>query len=437
MKMPAAPIRALIGLGLGLVVGGIIVATGSPAGRVLSEKIEPLGTMWVNGLRMTVVPLVMSLLVATLGSNEGARMFGTLGRRAIGIFLALLVVIAAIGLVAAPPIYSMMQVDPAAAAALRASAGVAPITTPPTFASWVVSLVPSNVIATASDGTMLPLIVFAALFGLALAKLDPEHRAPAVGFFRAIADAMLAIVRWVLLLAPIGAFALAVSLAVHLGNATASVILFYLVSHSGLLLIVLGLLYVVIPLVTRTSVARFARAMLPAQIVVVSTRSSLAALPAMLDGAQRELGIPAPVASFALPLGVSLLRANTGLSWVVCALFLGRLYGVPLGFGQLIGLAAVSIAFSFSVPGIPSGGLLIAAPYYAALGLPVQGIGILIALDAIPDIFKTLINVTSQVSTALILSKSAAASTVPEHPGVAAPAIEVAPNVEPETGSAV
>ncbi|HWJ16036.1 MAG TPA: cation:dicarboxylase symporter family transporter, partial [Gemmatimonadaceae bacterium] len=233
MKMPAAPIRALIGLGLGLVVGGIIVATGSPAGRVLSEKIEPLGTMWVNGLRMTVVPLVMSLLVATLGSNEGARMFGTFGRRAIGIFLALLVVIAVIGLVAAPPIYSMMQVDPAAAAALRASAGVAPTTTPPTFASWVVSLVPSNVIATASDGTMLPLIVFAALFGLALAKLDPEHRAPAVGFFRAIADAMLAIVRWVLLLAPIGAFALAVSLAVHLGNATASVILFYLVSHSG------------------------------------------------------------------------------------------------------------------------------------------------------------------------------------------------------------
>lgn len=414
MKTPAAPIRALIGLGLGLVVGGIIVATGSPAGMVLSQRIEPLGTIWVNGLRMTVVPLVMSLLVATLGSSEGARMFGVLGRRAIGIFLTMLVVIAIIGLIAAPPIYSMMHVDPAAAAALRASAGVAPTTAPPTFASWIVSLVPANVIATASDGTMLPLIVFAALFGLALAKLDLEYRAPAVGFFRAIADAMLAIVRWVLLLAPIGAFALAVSLAVHLGNATASVILFYLVSHSGLLLIVLGLLYVVIPIVTRTNVARFARSLLPAQIVVVSTRSSLAALPAMLDGAQRELGIPTPVASFALPLGVSLLRANTGLSWIVCALFLGKLYGVSLGFGQLVGLAAVSIAFSFSVPGIPSGGLLIAAPYYAALGLPVQGIGILIALDAIPDIFKTLINVTSQVSTALILSKTAAVPAMPE-----------------------
>lgn len=425
MRTPAAPIRALIGLGLGLAAGATIVATGSPFGRMVSEKIEPLGTMWVNGLRMTIVPLVMSLLVATLGSSEGARMFGVLGRKAVGIFLALLVVIAIIGLLAAPPIYGLMHVDPAAAAALRASAGVAPTTTPPTFASWIVGLVPSNVIATASDGAMLPLIVFAALFGLALAKLDAEHRAPAVAFFRTIADAMLAIVRWVLLLAPIGAFALAMSLAVHLGNATASVILFYLVSHSGLLLIVLGLLYVVIPVVTRTSVARFARAMLPAQIVVISTRSSLAALPAMLDGAQRELGVPAPIASFALPLGVSLLRANTGLSWVVCALFLGKLYGVSLGAGQLIGLAAVSIAFSFSVPGIPSGGLLIAAPYYAALGLPVQGIGILIALDAIPDIFKTLINVTSQVSTALILSKSSAATA--ERPAIASPAAQIPP----------
>jgi hypothetical protein len=152
------------------------------------------------------------------------------------------------------------------------------------------------------------------------------------------------------------------------------VILFYLVSHSGLLLIVLGLLYVVIPLVTRTSVARFARAMLPAQIVVVSTRSSLAALPAMLDGAQRELGIPAPVASFALPLGVSLLRANTGLSWVVCALFSARLYGVPLGFGQLIGLARCRSPSASACRGSRAAASD-RAPYYAALGCR-QGIGI-------------------------------------------------------------
>src|SRR6201999_435055 len=131
----------------------------------------------------------------------------------------------------------------------------------------------------------------------------------------------------------------------------------------------------------------------------------LAALPAMLDGAERVLGIPPEVTSFVLPLGVSLLRASTGLSWIVYALFLGKLYGIALGASQIIGIAAVAIVMSFSVPGIPSGGLLIATPYFMAVGLPPQGIGILIALDAIPDIFKTLVIVTCHVSAAAIVAR--------------------------------
>jgi proton glutamate symport protein len=217
---------------------------------------------------------------------------------------------------------------------------------------------------------------------------------------------MLAIVQWVLLLAPIGAFALAVTVATHLGNATAYIILFYIVSHCALLLVLALLLYVIIPPLTRTPLGRYAKALLPAQVVVVTTRSSLAALPVLLDRAVSILGIPAAVASFALPLGVSLLRASTGLSYIVYALFLGKLYGIPLGFAQLLFVAVIGIVMSFSVPGIPSGGLLIAAPYFQAINLPAQGIGILIALDAIPDIFKTLVIVQSHMSAALILSKS-------------------------------
>jgi Na+/H+-dicarboxylate symporter len=148
-------------------------------------------------------------------------------------------------------------------------------------------------------------------------------------------------------------------------------------------------------------------------VVVVATRSSLAALPAMLDGTERVLGVPEPVTSFVLPLGVSLLRASTGLSWVVYALFLGKLYGVPLSATQIVGVAAVSIVMSFSVPGIPSGGLLIATPYFMAVGLPPQGIGILIALDAIPDIFKTLVIVMCHVSSALIVARLDARDTPP------------------------
>lgn len=368
--------------------------------------------MWVNALRMTVIPLVVSLLVTTLASSGGGAMFGQLGRRALLVFLAFLVGIAIVGLVTAVPVYSLLHVDPAAAASLRATAAASlPATKPPGFGTWVAGLVPANVLQAASDGAMLPLIAFALLFGLALGKVDAVTREPLAAFFAAIASGMLTIVRWVLLLAPVGAFALAVTVATHLGNATARVILFYLVSHCALLALVGLLVYLIVPPLTGTPLSRFARALLPAQVVVVTTRSSLAALPVMLDKAVSVLGIPPSVASFGLPLGVSLLRAQTGLSYVVYALFLGKLYGIPLSVGQLVFVAAIGILMSFSVPGIPSGGLLIATPYFQAIGLPAQGIGILIALDAIPDIFKTLVIVESHMATTLILARGYAPTT--------------------------
>src|SRR5262249_46529359 len=159
------------------------------------------------------------------------------------VFLAILVAMAIVGLVAAPPIYSRLIVDPAASASLRATAAAnMPATVPPTFATWFTGLVPANIIKAASDGAMLPLIVFALVFGLALGRVEPKQRDALVAFFRGIADAMLAIVHWVLLLAPLGAFALAVTVATHLGNASAFIILFYIVSHCALLLVLAFLL---------------------------------------------------------------------------------------------------------------------------------------------------------------------------------------------------
>jgi Na+/H+-dicarboxylate symporter len=406
----------LLGLALGLVVGALVIWLNTPAARWFAGAMDPIGTIWVNALRMIVIPLVVSLLVTTLASSNGGAMFGKLGRRALLIFVAFLVVMAIIGLLTAIPVYSLLTVDPAAAASLRETAAAnLPKTVPPTFATWVANLMPANIIQAASDGAMLPLITFALIFGLALGRVESAYRDPLVAFFRAIAGAMLAIVKWVLSLAPIGAFALAVTVATHLGNATAHVILFYIVSHCALLLILGVLIYILVPPLTRTPVGRLTRAMLPAQVVAITTRSSLAALPVMLDKAVSVLGIPPAVASFGLPLGVSLLRANTGLSYIVYALFLGKLYGIPLSVGQLIFVAVIGIVMSFSVPGIPSGGLLIATPYFQAIGLPPQGIGILIALDAIPDIFKTLVIVESHMSATLMLSQGYAETTADQY----------------------
>jgi len=397
--------RALVGLVLGLVAGVAIASSGSANARSIAASIEPVGTLWVNAIRMTIVPLVASLLISTLSAETTSASVGRIGVQCIVLFVVMLTGVAVIGIVVGPPIISLLHVDPASAASLRASA-----TSPsapaqvPGFASWLVALVPANPIKAAADGTMLPVILFSVIFGLALARTPGEVRGPTSAFFRAMTDAMLVLVKWVLFLAPIGVFALAIGLALHLGTSLAGAVAFFLVAHCGIVLGIGVLIYVVMWL-AGAPMKRFARATLPAQVVATGTRSSVAALPAMIDGAERVLEIPPEVAGVALPLGVSLFRVNTPASWIISCLFIAKLYGVPLGLGAVVTVGLASIPMSLSVPGIPSGGLLILAPLFVAVGVPVEGIGILIALDAIPDVFKTVVIVTGHMSAATLLAR--------------------------------
>jgi proton glutamate symport protein len=418
-------VRAAAALVAGLAVGMLAVRSGSGLLLSAATALEPIGTMWVNAIRMTVIPLVVSLLVATIVGAGSARSVGAMGGRAVAVFVALLSVIAVSVALVAPWLFSGLEIDAASAESLRAAA--AATTTPaeiPGFTSWLVGLVPSNPIKAAADGAMLPLIVFTVAFALALTRTRVELRDGAAGFFQAIADAMLVLVRWILALAPIGVFALAVTLAVRIGAGIAGAVAYYLVVHSLLLVGATLSLYVVAVIVGGVRPGLFARAMLPAQVVAVSTRSSVAALPAMIQSAERTLRLPASVAGFALPFGVSVFRLSQSVSWVPYALFIASLYGMELGVAEIATLTAASVLFSFSVPGIPSGGLFVLAPFFMSIGLPVEGIGILIALDAIPDIFKTLLNVTGHMTATTVLSRWNSAA--PVHTDTALPAADTA-----------
>ena len=395
---------ALAALAIGLALGIAVSASGSANAARLVAWLEPVGTLWVNAIRMTVIPLVVaSLLVAVSGTAPGT--VGKLGGKAFLIFLLLLGAMAAITAFVAPVIFSRLVIDPAAAAAIRG--GVAPVQRPelPSFTSWLVSLLPTNPIKAASDGAMLPLVVFTLAFGLALGRLAPDVRGPIVGFFRGVAEAMSLLVRWVLALAPIGVFALAFVLAAKLGSSVVGAVGFYVVVHSALLLVSVLLLYVAVALFTRTSVTRFARAALPAQVVAMTTRSSMAALPALLTSAEQTLGLPKTVTSFALPLATSTFRYNQAVTWVVVALFAAKLYGIELVSAQIMTIAVTSVLMSFSVPGIPSASLFVIAPFLASVGIPPEAIGVLIAVDLLPDVFKTLANVTGHLASVTLLAR--------------------------------
>jgi proton glutamate symport protein len=402
------PLRVLIALVLGLAVGLVILAHPTPALQKFVSLVEPIGILWVNAIRMTVIPLVVSLLITGVASCSDMRAVRTIGGRTLASFVGLMVLVGAASLLIVPPLFAWLHMDPATIANLRGSAGGSAAATPviPSFGDWLVSVVPVNPIKAASDGAMLPLVVFTLAFALALLKVAADRRDAVLKFFHGVGDAMLVIVRAIIELAPIGVFALMLPLASRTGLAAAGALVYYVAVCAVAQLLVILLLYPVAAFVGRVPLLRFARALFPAQAVAVSSTSSLASLPALLDGAEQKLHLPPSITGMVLPLAVSTFKIATPTIWLVAAIFLGHLYGVRLGFVQLVVICVTSILTSLSLPGVPHGWLLVITPLVATMGIPAEGIGLLIAVDTVPDIFATLLNVTGDMAAATIVSRN-------------------------------
>lgn len=402
--------RVLIALGAAIAGGITISASGSAPLLQAADFIAPIGTLWVNAIRMTVIPLVVSLIITGVASATDVASVGRLGGRTLLVFILLLVGAALVVMPFAPSLFALLPDDavrpPLPAGAAQAAGDIAAGSNNLTLAQWLTSLIPTNPVAAAATGQIVPLIIFTLLLGLAIARSPGPARTTLVGFFKALGDAMLVLVRWVILLAPIGVFALVLPIAARAGAAFVGAIGFYIVAYSVASLVVTALLYPVVALVARIPVRQFARAVLPSQLVAFSTSSSLAALPALVEGAERELKLPERVNGFVLPLAVSMFKIAGPVSWTVGALFIGWFYGVPLGVRELATIAFAAVFLGFAGPGIPRGAFISLAPLFIAIGLPVEGIGILIAVDALPDLFSTVLNTTGNLAAAAIVART-------------------------------
>jgi Na+/H+-dicarboxylate symporter len=400
--------RVLLALITGLTAGVAIAALDSPALRSVAAVIEPVGTIWVRALQMTLIPLVVSLLITGIVATVDTGATRWLGTAALGVFLALLVGAALVSALVATPLVSQIPIDPATTAMMRATVDSSVLATArqlPTFSDLLVSIVPANPIRAAADGAMLPLVTFAILFGLALARIAVDRREAVAHVFRAIAEAMTVIVGWLIAVAPAGVFALAMTLVVRTGLGAVRALAFYIALISGVIILVTLLLYAVAVIAGRQPLARFARALVPPQVIAFSARSSLAALPAMVEAARTRLGLPAPVTSFVLPLAVTTLRLSTPIMWSVSIPFLARLYGIDIAPEQFLLLLGAGILLSFSVPGLPSASIFLMGPFITGLGIPIEAIGLLIAADSIPDLFKGVLNVTGHVTSSVIVAR--------------------------------
>jgi len=404
--------KVLLALVLGGALGLALAGATSPGAATTLAVLQPVGTLFVNAIRMTVIPLVMASLVVGVAAAPDAKSVGRLGARALLLFVLVLSLAAAVGILAGAPLLSLLSFDPASIEALRASAasgGTAvgeQARAAPTAGQWLVSLVPSNPVKAAVDGAMLPLIVFSIVFGLALLRIDADRRAAVVRVVEGIADASLVLVRAILDLAPVGVFALAVPLAATMGLDALRAIGGYIVIVSSLCVVfAAAVLYPAAAMLGRVPLGRFARAALPAQSIAFSSRSSLAALPALLETVRDTLRLPPTIGAVLIPLSATLFRTGAGIGQTVGVLFVARLYGVDLGVAALLGIAVTSVITSFSVPGVPGGSIIVMVPILSGAGIPVEGVALLLGADTIPDMFRTTTNVTGTLAASVILAR--------------------------------
>ena len=400
--------RVMLGLASGALIGLMLAWSDTVLAAKVAAAVQPIGKLWLNALQMTVVPLVLALVIIGVTTASDTASSGRTARRALLVFVILLSFGSFFTAIAAPALLSLVPRDPALAQALSGSTGAVSAVAPAT--SWsdaLTAIIPSNAIAAAAHSAMLPLVVFARFFGFALTRIEKPRRDLVVDFFQAIADAMIVIVRWVLWAAPVGVFALVLAVCAQSGLSMVSALGVYILLQCVLYLSVTVMMLPVAVYWGGERIRAFAAAILPAQVVAASTQSSLASLPAMLEIAQRRLGYSPQVTALVLPMAVSLFRINSPVQYVSAAAFIAWAYGIDLSAAQLATGAALAVIISCGAVGLPGQVSYMATnlPVTQAMGLPVAPLGLLLAVDTIPDVFATVGNVTADLAATSVVAK--------------------------------
>lgn len=403
IAIPARLTFAALVIGL---VGGA-AARGTLLAAPLQSIAEPVGALWLRALQMTIVPLVAALLFTGVVRTVATAQGGAMARRTLGLFFGILAAGALFAVIAMPLLLRVTPAPASAAAALGGAASAQPGPLPG-LGDFLAALIPDNVFAAATAGSMVPLIVFIALFALAATRLPDEPRQRLSELFAAIAAAMMIVIGWVLALAPAGVLALALSVALQTGAGAIGALAHYVLLVSAIGLAVLVAAYGLAVFGGRQSAARFGRAMLPVQAVAFSTQSSLASLPAML-AACGSLGLRQSRADFVLPLAVALFRATSPAMNLAVVIYAAHLSGVELGPTMLATGAAVALLTTVGSVSLPGTVSFIAStgPIALAMGVPLEPLALLVAVEVLPDIVRTVGNVTMDVAVTAVADRNA------------------------------
>lgn len=397
----ALVLAVLAGLFLGPTRFGPVAAT---------DVFDFLGTLFLNALKMIVVPLVVASIVtsvASLGTTEG---FGRLGLKTIAFYVGTTLLAVLLGLVLvnliAPGLRgdgAALELPPDVGEQLKKAEGrglgdIAQIFT---------RMVPTNVIGAAVQGDLLALIFFSLLFGFFANQLPENLRSPFVTMWRGIYETMLLLTNFIMKFAPLGVFGLVANVVATTGfEAFGRLGLFFGTTAAALLIHTFVTLPLVMVLLTRLDPRRHFKAMAPAMLTAFSTASSSATLPLTMECVEERAGVSNRVASFTLPLGATVNMNGTALYECVAAMFIAQVYGVQFGFITQFTVVLLALLTSIGVAGIPAASLVAIVIILNAVGLPAEGIGLILAVDRILDMMRTSVNIFGDSVAAVVIAKS-------------------------------
>lgn len=406
----------LFGLVAGLLGGTLVAKMGDGLREPLIQVASSVGELWLNALKMTVIPLIVALLVTGIARTAEAARGGRIAAVSVAFFLGIFLLSATLGAFLTPVLTDLFPLPPSAAEAMRAGlASLDPSATAavvPRAQDFVRGLVPPNAIAAAANGDVLPLVIFTLLFALAVSMIGEQQRRSLVALFEGLGDALLMVISWVLAVAPIGVFALAFGLGASAGGGAFAALGYYIVLVSAVGLVVAFAGYPLAVFAGGKGLGEFARAMIAPQSVAISTRSSLASLPAMLAAA-RNLKIRDEVIDVTLPMAVALFRATGPAMNLAVLFYIAEWMGLEPTVPHAIAAILVAVLMSLSAVSLPGEISFISsiAPIGIALGIPLGPLALLIAVEMIPDIFRTFGNVTLDVAVTAAVDKRTASPT--------------------------
>ena len=382
----------LIGLALGLGLGVAASATGSPELLWAAQAVEPLGRVFLRAIQMVVIPLVAAVVFVGVGRIANLRELGRLGGLAVGFFwvTTLPAILIGMGLMSLALNFTAPVPPPTTAADLE--------TATPGVVDFLVNLVPSNPVQVAADGALLPLLIFVVLLGAATTTLPKEKQQTLTSFVETLGDALIKLMTWILWTAPVGVFGLAAPVIAQTGLAMLQNLAVFIVAVVVGLFILKGL--VLLPLVRilgGVGPARFIRGTVGSYTVGFTTTTSVGTLPMMLQEAEK-LGLSKETFTLVLPLAASINRPGSALFQSASLVFLAAMYGVPLDAGLIAAAVLAIFLASMTVAPVPSASIVSLVPALNVVGVPVAGLGILLGIDRVPDVFRSAANVIGHMA---------------------------------------